>query len=190
MRGPAVPDVVLLFPLPSRVSVTWTAMSSHRPCFPLEVRSDAGLPSLDGVRRHSFPRVVATIGPSDSRFAFGPSSGLPCFRPSASNRARGYLRFQDHPLRARRTPRPRRVHRPMSCHRVTGGCCCPRVSEPLGTHDSTHFGANFLRLTRLPTYASPDSLPSRFCPLTFTPVARLATDVPGWLRRVGIAPTG
>jgi len=49
------------------------------------------------------------MGPSDSRHAFGPSFGLPCFRPPALNRACGSLRFLGHPLRTCREHRPRFV---------------------------------------------------------------------------------
>lgn len=48
--------------------------------------------------------------------------------------------------------------------------------------------SHFTRLARSRTYASPGPLLSRFCPLPYMPVARLATGLPGWPDRAGFAP--
>ena len=62
-------------------------------------------------------------------------------------------------------------------------------SDALDTQGQINsFEADSTRLTRSRAYASPDPLPSRFCPLPYMPVARLATDLPGWPDRAGFAP--
>jgi hypothetical protein len=59
-------------------------------------------------------------------------------------------------------------------------------AKALGTPYVPFSRLYFTRLTRSRTYASPDPLPSRFCPLTCMSVARLATDLPGQLWSDGI----
>jgi hypothetical protein len=59
--------------------------SSRRSWFPLKLDPTRAYPLCSaGSGRHPFPRVSALMGPSDSRHAFGPSFGLPCFSASGS----------------------------------------------------------------------------------------------------------
>ncbi len=74
------------------------------------------------------------------------------------------------------------------CHRVMVGAVVFRAWDTLDTRECSLFEAYFTRLARSRTYASPGPLPSRFCPLPFMPVARFATDPPGWPDRAGFAP--
>jgi hypothetical protein len=161
-------------------------MSSHRSCCPPEVRSNAGLSSsLGGVRRHSFPRVTARIGPSDSRFAFGPSSGLPRFRPSAPNRAHGYPRFLGHLLRTCRAPRPRQGRRP-SCHDTgTALAAFGDYANTLGFLGSYQFSrlTSHGPLARAPTHRRTRCRPASYPPPSF--VRRKARYRSAWLALIG-----
>ena len=120
---------------------------------------------LGRVRRHSFPCVIARIGPlrlprrMPAQTLVSLVFGLRC-----SHRAHGYPRLLGHLLRTRRVPRPRRGRR----HPVPSGDGRRHglpASKRLGPSEQIiRFEAYFTRLARSRTYASPGPLPSRFLP--------------------------
>jgi len=171
--------------------VTCSSTSLRRAWFPPEVRSDAGLilfarqgpASLVPLRHRSYraPPTPATHA--------GPDFGLPRLRPPVSPPSARVSQVAG--SSSSNAPCTKTPHKcaPILCHRVMSNAVVFRQGDALDTRNrSLLFEAYFTRLTRLRTYASPGPLPSRFYPLTHIPVARLATDPPGWPDRTGFAP--
>jgi hypothetical protein len=140
-----------------------------------------------GSGRHPFPRVSAPMGPSDSRHAFGPSFGLPCFRPPALNRADGSLRLLGHLLRTCRGPRPRFVPRPHVPSRedLAAVFGLPKAVDTPNFHFSglTSHGPHVRAPSHRRARCRPASAPSPTCSSP-----GVATDLHGSFGRTGFAP--
>lgn len=101
---------------------------------------------LGRVRRHSFPCVIAPIGPLrlprriPAQTLVSLVFGLRC-----PHRAHGSPRFLGHPLRTRRTPRPRRVRRPRTPSGDGRRCSLPAISR---------VGHSVLKVSGLTSYGS------------------------------------